>query len=193
VTDAILLPGGAILRPLETLDAPALHDAFERNREHLRRFDPRRPDSFWTLEGQQQRLDQLLREQRAGTTLPMAMLRSGRIVGCATLNTIVRGALCSADVGYWVDVDEQRQGLASATVAALCRLADEELGLHRLAASTSPQNPTSQRVLAKNGFEQFGHARDYLYINGQWEDSLLFQRILNDRPAPASPSIAARQ
>jgi ribosomal-protein-alanine N-acetyltransferase len=182
VTDSIPLPAGASLRLLEAQDAPALLDAFRRNREHLSVYDPVRPDSFWTLEGQQERLDSLLLAEQAGTGLGFAIFRDGRVLGCAFLNTIVRGALCAASLGYWVDVDEQRQGLAAATVAALCRLSDQELGLHSLAASTNPANLASQRVLAKNGFEEIGYAPKHLHINGRWQDSRLFQKILNDRP-----------
>lgn len=182
MTMRVPLVAGVHLRPLEASDAPELLDAYLRNREHLRRFDPERPDSYWTLEGQQSRLNAQLEQQQAGTLLATAMLRDERILGCATLQTIVRGALSSASLGYWVDVDELGQGLASAATDALCRIADQELGLHRISASTSPANLASQRVLAKNGFEQFGLAPNYLHINGRWQDSALFQRILNDRP-----------
>jgi ribosomal-protein-alanine N-acetyltransferase len=179
----VTLPGGAILRPLETGDAPALLEAYLRNRAHLRRFDPARPDDFWTLAGQTSRLNLQLEQQQAGTLLATAIFRDGQILGCGTLNTIVRGVLCSTSLGYWVDAEMLRQGLASATVDALCRVADQELGLHRVSASTALTNLASQGVLAKNGFEKYGLAPRYLYINGSWQDSLLFQRILNDRPS----------
>jgi len=177
-----VLPGGVLLRPLDSGDAPALLAAFVRNREHLRPFDPDRPESFWTLDGQRKRLDSLLQQRAEGTMLPCAMLRDDLVVGCATLMTIEFGPLCSANLGYWVDVAEVGRGLASAAAGALCRIADADLGLHRLQASTNTANVASQRVLAKNGFEQFGTARKFLHINGGWQDSHLFERILNDRP-----------
>jgi [ribosomal protein S5]-alanine N-acetyltransferase len=172
----------SVLRQLTSEDALALLDAYVRNREHLRRFDPRRPDSFWTLDGQRRHLDSLMQEQEEGTLLACAMQRDDLVVGCAMLNTIVYGSLCSANLGYWVDVAEVGRGLASAAVGALCRIADQDLDLHRIQASTNPANVASQRVLIKNGFEQFGTARNFLHINGRWQDSQLFQRILNDRP-----------
>ena len=182
MTGSASLPGGVLLRPLDAGDAPALLDAYIRSREHLRPFDPARPDSFWTLAGQQSRLDEMVQQMKMGRLLACAMLRDGRVLGCATLNTIVLGPFCSADLGYWVDPAEVGRGLASAAVAALCQIADQELGLHRIQASTNPLNVASQRVLTKNGFEQWGTAPRYLHINGRWQDSCLFQRILNDRP-----------
>lgn len=177
-----MLPGEVVLRPLRSGDAPALLDAYLRNREHLRPYDPARPDSFWTLDGQRERLDSLLERQAAGTLLACLMRRDDRVVGWATLTAIEFGPLCGATLGYWVDAAEIGRGLASAAVAALCRIADRELGLHRLQASTNRANVASRRVLAKNGFARFGTARNYIYVNDGWQDSDLFERILNDRP-----------
>jgi ribosomal-protein-alanine N-acetyltransferase len=39
-------------------------------------------------------------------------------------------------------------------------------------------NAASQQVLRRDGFEEFGLARDYLRIAGRWQDHRLFQRIL---------------
>jgi [ribosomal protein S5]-alanine N-acetyltransferase len=182
MTGSASLSDGVLMRPLYVGDAPALLDAYIRSREHLRPFDPVRPDSFWTLAGQQSRIEEMVQHMKEGRLLACAMLRDGRVLGCATLNTIVLGPFCSANLGYWVDPAEAGRGLASRAVAALCEIADQDLGLHRIQASTSPLNVASQRVLAKNGFEQWGTAPNYLHINGRWQDSYLFQRILNDRP-----------
>lgn len=64
----------------------------------------------------------------------------------------------------------------------------EELGLHRLDAATLPENAASQAVLRRHEFVEIGRAPQMLYIAGEWQDQVLFQRILNDRPAgPAVP------
>ena len=47
-----MLPDGYSFRPLVLDDAPALAAAYVRNREHLGRWDPVRPESFFTAEGQ---------------------------------------------------------------------------------------------------------------------------------------------
>lgn len=81
-------------------------------------------------------------------------------------------------------MDHIGRGLATAAVTQACAAADTELGLHRVEAGTLLDNVPSQRVLAKCGFEEFGVAPSYLYINGAWRDHRLFQRILNDRFPP---------
>jgi len=184
VIKPVELPSGAVLRPLTEADAPALLEAYLRNRSHLAPYEPDRPDSFYTLEGQRARIAQLARKQQDGEMLPCAMFADGRVLGCATLRGIARGPVLEAQLGYWVDAGSTRRGLASAAVAALCKIADEELGLHRIEAGTAPANIASQAVLKRNGFDQFGCAHQHLYIAGRWGDAILFEKILNDRPPP---------
>lgn len=74
------------------------------------------------------------------------------------------------------------QGTGDGAVEEVCRIAREELGLHRVEAGTLVDNTASQRVLAKAGFEQYGTAPKYLHINGAWRDHRLFQRLLHDDP-----------
>ncbi len=170
------------MRPLTEGDAEALSRAYVRNQEHLRRWDPRRDEVFFTVAGQGERVRGQLREADAGRVAPWVLARGCDVVGAVTLSNVSLGPLRSGSLGYWVDVDLMGRGLATAATELACRAADEELGLHRLEAATLLSNVASQRVLAKCGFEEFGAARDYLHIDGEWRDFRLFQRILNDRP-----------
>jgi ribosomal-protein-alanine N-acetyltransferase len=47
------------------------------------------------------------------------------------------------------------------------------LGLHRVTANYMPRNRRSGSVLRRAGFVVEGYARDYLLINGRWEDHML--------------------
>jgi ribosomal-protein-alanine N-acetyltransferase len=84
---------------------------------------------------------------------------------------------CSANLGYWVAERANGRGFATKAVGELVPIAFGELVLHRLEAGTLVDNVASQRVLEKNGFEQFGIARGYLHIGGQWRDHVLFQLL----------------
>lgn len=180
------LPGGVRLRPATALDASALTAAYVDNRDHLAPWEPRRPDEFFTVEGQSRRLAERLGEHEAGRLVPWLLVAGdGRVVGTITLSGVVRGPFRSASLGYWTAGDQQGRGLATAAVAAVCRLAADELGLHRIEASTLVDNVRSQRVLEKCGFEPIGLAPRYLHIDGRWRDHRLFQRILHDGPPAA--------
>ncbi|WP_435193699.1 GNAT family N-acetyltransferase [Streptomyces sp. NRRL F-5630] len=180
--DHTILPGGILLRPLAGGDAPALLDAYVRNRSHLQPFEPVRTEEFYTLAGQRERLANQLAAQEAGALFGWVFVDEERIVGTITLTHVARGPLNSANLGYWVDGDYAGRGLTGAAAAFVVRYADEVLGLHRVEAGTLLDNLASQRVLAKAGFTEFGVAPRMLHINGAWRDHRLFQIILNDLP-----------
>lgn len=173
-----VLADGIVLRPVQNSDARALVEAFQRNRLHLAPWEPVRPDTFYTVHGQQEVISRQRRELAAGTALPMVLARGGSIVGLLTLSSIVRGAFQSANLGYWIDRAQQGNGVMTAAVGAAADIATAVLGLHRLEAATLVHNTASQRVLEKNGFESYGTAPGYLQIAGQWQDHRMFQRIL---------------
>jgi ribosomal-protein-alanine N-acetyltransferase len=182
------LPDGVVLRLLAPDDAPALAEAYARNAEHLAPWEPARADDFATEPVQAMRIENLLGGMQRGVALPLVLARptaerssaGDEIVGTLTLSGITRGAFESADLGYWTDHALQGRGIMSAAVSAVVGIARDDLGLHRLQASTLPENERSQRVLARAGFERFGLARDYLRIAGHWRDHVLFQRILHE-------------
>ncbi|WEH41583.1 GNAT family N-acetyltransferase [Streptomyces sp. NBC_01218] len=173
------LSDGRSLRPAAPSDAPALAAALVRSRTYMAPFEPVRPDSFYTPEGQAERL---AGHTAAGGLAWVAVDEEDRAVASFTLSGIVRGAFRSAALGYWVDVEQTGRGIATAAVGRICDLARDDLGLHRVEAGTLTYNLASQRVLVKCGFEEFGTAPRFLHIDGEWRDHRLFQRILHDDP-----------
>ncbi|MGC3953289.1 MAG: GNAT family N-acetyltransferase [Propionicimonas sp.] len=167
-----------VLRQLESSDAVALADLVQRNRVFLDPWEPVRPDSYFTLAGQQEVVAASLARQAEGTGFCQVILdETGAVAGRINLNTIVRGPFQSASVGYWLSQDAGGRGLATRAVIELAELAFGTLGLHRLEAGTIPENHRSQAVLQRAGFERFGYAPGYLQIAGRWQDHLLFQRL----------------
>ncbi|MFD0560809.1 GNAT family protein [Kitasatospora saccharophila] len=169
------------MRPLEGADAPALYRAYLRNRDHLRPWEPRRPEGFFTEAGQAERVRGQLEEREAGRSVPWVLAAGPEVVGWVALSNVALGPFRSANLGYWVDARYAGRGLATAAALQACRTADELLGLHRVEAGTLLANLASQRVLAKCGFTRIGTAPEYLHIDGEWRDHVIFQKILNDR------------
>ncbi|MFE0578264.1 GNAT family N-acetyltransferase [Streptomyces sp. NPDC058874] len=175
---------GVEMRGVALDDAAALAEAFARNRAYMTPFEPARPEAFYTELGQRERIGQQLQSRAAGRLMPYVLvdLASGTPLGTINLGNIQHGPLSSGGLGYWVDEACRGKGLATAAAQEVCRIARDELGLHRVEAGTLVDNLASQRVLAKAGFEQYGLAPRYLHINGAWRDHRLFQRILHDHP-----------
>ncbi|APU44380.1 GNAT family N-acetyltransferase [Streptomyces sp. TN58] len=179
-----MIVDGVEMRGVAPDDAAALAGAFARNRANMAPTEPDRPDAFYTEQGQRERIAQQLESRDAGRLLPFLFVdvASGTPLGTVNLGNIQHGPLSSGGVGYWVDEACRGKGLATAAVREVCRIARDEVGLHRVEAGTLVDNLASQRVLAKAGFEQYGLAPRYLHINGAWRDHRLFQRILHDHP-----------
>jgi ribosomal-protein-alanine N-acetyltransferase len=64
------------------------------------------------------------------------------------------------EVGYRVDPDHRRQGVATEVVRALFDWANREHGVTCFRAATAPDNLASQAVLARFGFRQEGLQMD---------------------------------
>lgn len=154
--------------------------AYQRNRAHLAPWEPARTADFFTVGAQRDEIVTRLAQFEMGATVPLVLVADADIVGRMTLSGIIRGPFQTASLGYWIDAELTGRGLASAVLHATVDFARDELGLHRLDASTLVHNLASQRVLGRAGFEQIGFAPRYLKIAGQWQDHRLFQKILYD-------------
>lgn len=186
-----MLPEGYQIRPLQQDDGAAMAATYRRNREHLEPWDPVRPESFFTEEGQAAEVARQLEDREQDKRHTYVLWHGPEIAGRIAINNVVRGVLQSATLGYWVDHGHTRRGLATALVEHAVVQAREELGLHRLEAGTRPHNEASQAVLRRSGFAQYGTAERFLFIHGEWTDHVLFQRILHDEP-PGSPRTGNR-
>ena len=168
------------LRFPETGDAGELAAVLAANRVELERWSPHPSERFYTVAGQTEQIRQTLLGYEAGAVVQWVIRHDDRIVGDISIFLINRGALLSATVGYWVDAAARDQGIASAALAAILPVARDALGLHRLEAGASPDNPASLRVLEKAGFSRIGLAPRYLLVGSEWRDQVLYQRLLDD-------------
>ncbi|MGH3798049.1 MAG: GNAT family N-acetyltransferase [Pseudonocardiaceae bacterium] len=110
---------------------------------------------------------------RRGQALPYTITLDGWLAGQLTVGNIVRGALRSAWVGYWVDSAVAGHGVATGAVALAVDHAFGLVGLHRIEATVRPENGASLRVLTKLGFREEGLLVRYLEVDGAWRDHRL--------------------
>ncbi|MGK4007673.1 GNAT family N-acetyltransferase [Sorangium sp. So ce1036] len=160
---------------------------FERNREHLARWDPPRPEGFYTEAFWRERLLRDHDDFAADRALRLALQwrddPEGDVIGVCNFNQFVRGAFQAATVGYSLDQRVVGSGVMfEALGAALAHMFDA-LGFHRIMANYMPHNERSGRLLRRLGFVVEGYARDYLFIDGAWRDHIL-TALTNPSPAP---------
>ena len=124
----------------------------------------------------------MLRRAAMGMSLPFVIRVEGRLAGQVTIDNVVRGALRSGNLGYWIDRAVAGRGMASLAVALVCDHAFGPARLHRLQADIRPENGPSRGLVHRLGFRHEGLLRRYLDIDGDWRDHDTFALLAEDAP-----------
>jgi [ribosomal protein S5]-alanine N-acetyltransferase len=179
------------IRPLGAEDAEAVAALLRRNRAYLEPWEPRRPESWFTLEGQREALAAAAALRAEDRAYRFGILAAGELVGQVALSNVLRGPLDGANLGYWVDASSTGRGYATSAVVLAVRFGFEEIRLHGVEAAVMPRNIASIRVLQKAGFRREGLAPRYLRIAGEWEDHELFA-ITREEWSGREPTVVGR-
>ena len=169
--------GGVVtLRPIKLRDGAAWSRIRIKDRDHLQPWEPT-GSGVWEARHHSSNWpglwSSLKTEARKGHMIPLVIEVDGEFSGQLTIGNIVRGALRSAWIGYWVAKDVGGQGVATAALALGLDHCFGAVGLHRVEATVRPENFASQAVLRNVGFREEGVLKRYLDVDGAWRDHLL--------------------
>ncbi len=183
---SVLRGGRVYLRPPCPDDWSAWAELRGESRAFLTPWEPSWPVDALTQRAFRRRLRRHGEEARGGTGLAFLIFRhdDDMLVGGITLSNIRYGVGRTCSVGYWTGAPHARQGYMFDALTRLSRHVFEDLKLHRLEAACVPTNTPSRRLLGKAGFTEEGFARQYLCIDGRWQDHVLFGLLETD-PLPA--------
>jgi ribosomal-protein-alanine N-acetyltransferase len=154
----------------------------ESSRDFLVPWEPTWPADDLTRGAFRRRLKRYAEDLRNDLAYAFLIFRSedDALVGGLTLANIRRGVAQAGSIGYWTGAPFARKGHMTAAMRALVPFCFGTLRLHRLEAACIPGNTASVRLLEKTGFQREGYARNYLCINGVWQDHLLYARLKDD-------------
>jgi ribosomal-protein-alanine N-acetyltransferase len=165
----------------------------QESRAFLEPWEPKWSTDALTRAAFRRRLHRYAREVREDQGIAFFIFdkQDGRMLGGITLSQICRGVTQSSSVGYWIGRPHARQGFMADALKVIIRFVFEGLRMHRLEAACIPNNLPSQGVLKKCGFREEGLAREYLCINGVWQDHKLFAIVSTDpwHAKPAKPRL----
>jgi len=83
-----------------------------------------------------------------------------------------------AGVGIVIQQDDNRkQNIGSEALELLIKYSFYNLNLHQLYANISIENEASIALFTKFGFEKTGIKKDWILLNGQYQDEAIFQLI----------------
>jgi [ribosomal protein S5]-alanine N-acetyltransferase len=170
---------GLMLRTPQMTDYEEWSALREASRDFLVPWEPTWPDDDLTRGAFRRRIKRYTEDLRSDQGYAFLIVRysDGALVGGLTLANIRRGVAQACSLGYWMGLPFARHGYMTAAVRAVIPFAFVTLRLHRVEAACIPTNAGSIKLLEKNGFVREGYAREYLSINGVWQDHLLFARL----------------
>jgi [ribosomal protein S5]-alanine N-acetyltransferase len=170
---------GVTLRTPQMTDYAEWAALREASREFLKPWEPTWPVDDLTRGAFRRRIRRYSEDLRTDQGYAFLIVRNldGALVGGLTLANIRRGVAQAASLGYWMGLPYIRCGHMTAAVRAVGPFAFATLRLHRLEAACIPTNAGSVRLLENTGFKREGYAREYLCINGKWQDHLLYARL----------------
>ncbi len=116
---------------------------------------------------------------RARWSIALVERGSLELVGICYIE-LVHGDPGTAKMGCLIRKQDWRKGYADEVTVERIRFVFEELGMHELIATCSPENAGSIRNLQKHGLALRGLLRDAVAHKGRARDSLLFSL---DNPA----------
>ena len=174
---------GVMLRTPQATDHAEWAALREHSREFLTPWEPTWPADDLSRSAFRRRIQRYAEDLRTDQSYAFLIFRStdGRLVGGLTLANVRRGVAQAGSLGYWMGLPYARQGYMTAAVRAVIPFAFGTLRLHRLEAACIPTNTASIRLLENTGFVREGYAREYLCINGIWQDHLLYGRLKDSK------------
>ncbi|EOS96651.1 ribosomal protein S5-alanine N-acetyltransferase [Erwinia tracheiphila] len=156
-------------------DAWRLADYYAENRAFLKQWEPVRDDSHGYPSGWQVRLGLISEMHKQGSAYYFVLLdpNETEIRGVANFSNVVRGSFHACYLGYSLAEKWQGQGMMFEALQSAIRYMQRQQRMHRIMANYMPHNQRSGNLLARLGFEKEGYAKDYLLIDGQWQDHVL--------------------
>ncbi len=176
----ILVTKRLILRLATKQDIPEILKYYTDNHNYFSRFNPARPVEFFTEEYWDSQLENDVLEfihDRSLKLFIFTKIQPNIIIGNINFRNFIRGAAQFCTVGYSLRETEQSKGYMTEALQAAVDYLFQELNMHRIMANYIPTNQRSSNLLQRLGFVVEGYAKDYLLINGQWQDHILTSLI----------------
>jgi RimJ/RimL family protein N-acetyltransferase len=179
LVDAPIMTERLLLRPFREDDLDALHEI--RSIPEILRF------TYWPVQSREDtraviaQRRQMNRLAQEGDVLVLAVetRRTHRLIGDVDLTwTSVEHR--QGEVGVTLHPEGQGKGYAQEAVAALLRLAFEDLDLHRVVGRTDARNSAAAACLRRLGMRQEAHFHHCGIADGEWYDELVYALLADE-------------
>jgi ribosomal-protein-serine acetyltransferase len=151
--------------------------AVDQNRQHLRAWLPWVDENHSSEDTRKFIQSSLHRFAEVGG-FACGIWFNDRFVGCIDLLRINKTSH-SAEIGYWLSIDHQGQGIMTRSCRRVIMYAFEDLKLHRLVIRAALENHRSRAIPEQLGFTQEGIQRQVFWLHDRYLD-LVNYSLLND-------------
>ena len=102
---------------------------------------------------------------------------NGIVVGCIGVNRGDFEYQKTGEIGYWLDKEYWRKGIASAAIQQISELVFSNTDIVRLFASVFSGNEASMQLLLKSGFKQEAVLENAIFKNGSFFNNHIFAKL----------------
>jgi len=102
---------------------------------------------------------------------------NGILVGCIGVNRGDFEYQKSGEIGYWLDKEYWRKGIASVAIQQISEVVFSNTDIVRLFASVFSGNEPSMQLLLKSGFKQEAVLENAIFKNGSFFNNHVFAKL----------------
>ncbi len=157
-------------------DIPEILRYLKENREFLVPFEPTQPIDFYTRDYWRSSITRSFQQFQNGQALRLFLFEQSNpkvVIGTANFTNFVYYPFYCCSLGYGLAEAKQGKGFMQEALEAGIRYVFAQMQCHRIQANYMPHNQRSGNLLKRLGFTIEGQAKDYLLINGVWQDHVL--------------------
>jgi ribosomal-protein-serine acetyltransferase len=170
------------LRLLEQHHAAELFELTDQNREYLREWLPW-VDGTRAVTDTRRFIIASLYEFAEGRAMAAGVWRRGSLVGSAGFTSIDRSG-GRAEIGYWLGLHAQGEGIMTRVCRTLVRICFDELDLHRVEIHCATENRRSRAIAERLGFKQEGVLRQVEWLYDRWVDHAVYAMLRSEWTVP---------
>jgi ribosomal-protein-alanine N-acetyltransferase len=159
--------------------AKAISEFYLHNSDHLREWEDIKSEDYYTPYFQRRMIkqEQERMAQNTGMDFWIFLKSSGKLIGKVSVFGIIGGNFSLCVIGYKLDVDHVGFGYMTEALGSVETFLFESLNFRRIEINIIPRNQKSLNVVKRLGYELECEVKEYIYINGKWEDHYRYVKV----------------
>ncbi len=162
-----------LLQIEDSSKARQIQQFYIKNKALFERFEPTRPEQFYTMEFQTASIDYEYNEIIKGKSLRYYVYQKkdpDTLIGIVNFSRMEHGPFSCASIGYKFDTDYHGNGYAFEACQAAISVIFYNYKIHRIEARVAPDNIPSIKLLERLGFSFEGIEYKSVEVMGTFRD-----------------------